>query len=289
MNIYDRIFKENIEPLIPFLFQKVLGLYDAQHTEELKDKLHATIEQETDYIRKVLHTEKWKDYILHIEFQVADETEMVNRMLVYFALLHQKHKLDVKQFVIYLGKRRPPKMPTAIARQKLLYNFTLIDIQDIGYDIFLQSDVPEEIILAILGNNNGKTAETVITEVLEKLNTLSLNGVKVDKHIVQLKIISNLRNLQPLTYKLIKKMPFKYDLESDVAFIEGREIGEARGEARGEERGKTEGFSLASRQIVAQMLRKQKYSIEEIVENTYVSLETVLEIQEALEKGTFTV
>ena len=93
MNVYDRIFKENIEPLIPFLFKKVLGIYDADHTEELKDKLQVTIEQETDYIRKVVHDQAWHDYILHIEFQVADDPVMAKRMLLYYALLYHKYNL----------------------------------------------------------------------------------------------------------------------------------------------------------------------------------------------------
>jgi hypothetical protein len=199
MNAYDRIFKENIEPLIPFLFQKVLHLYDAQHTEELKDKLQLTIEQETDYTRKVVHSDKRRDYILHIEFQVKDETKMARRMLLYNALLHHKYNLPVKQFVLYFGERRPPRMPTIIAYEQLIYNFTLIDIQDISHEVFLQSSIPEEIILAILGNMQGRSPDTVITEILDKLNLLSLTGVAIDKYIVQLKVISRLRQLQTLT------------------------------------------------------------------------------------------
>jgi hypothetical protein len=173
-------------------------------------------------------------------------------------------------------------MPIAIARQKLLYSFNLIDIQDIDYEVFLESDTPEEIILAILGGMHGKPAKTVVTEILTKLNTLSLRGIKIDKHLAQLKVISNLRNLQPLTFKLIKKMPFKYDLESDVAFIEGREIGEAHGALLGEARGTLLGETRATHKFVKQMLRKEKYTIQEIADNAEVSIAFVEQIQKEI-------
>ena len=51
-NEYDRIMKENIEPvLLPFA-QKLLGLQGAKYTT-IKDDLHVTIERKPDFLKKV--------------------------------------------------------------------------------------------------------------------------------------------------------------------------------------------------------------------------------------------
>jgi predicted transposase YdaD len=73
-------------------------------------------------------------------------------------------------------------------------------------------------------------------------------------------------------------MAFKYDIETDVAFLEGREIGEARGEQRGETR--------ATHRFVTQMLRNQKYTLQEIADNADVSIAFVENVQKEIEADT---
>ena len=289
MNIYDRIFKENIEPLIPFLFEKVLHLYDVRKTEELKDKLQITLERETDYIRKVVFDgEAWRNYILQIEIQTTDDLEMVFRMILYYSILCYKYRLPVKQFVLYLGDKQPPSMATVLSHENLFYKFTLIDIRTIGYEHFLNSQQPEEVILAILGDMHGKAPEVVINEILLKLQSFEQNGLKMGKYFIQLRVISKLRKLQKLTFELIKKMPFIYELETDEAYLEGLNIGEARGEARGEAkgeiRGEARGMTKVQHDTVVRMLKSQKFSIEDIVLAAGVTISFVKKLQKELGK-----
>lgn len=46
-------------------------------------------------------------FILHIEYQVAQQAEMVYRMAEYYMMLHRKYKLPVEQFVFFLGGGKP--------------------------------------------------------------------------------------------------------------------------------------------------------------------------------------
>ena len=71
-NEYDRIMKENIEPILLPFAQKMLGLQGAKYTS-IKDDLHVTIERKPDFLKKVKEISKSKSYILHIEFQSTDE------------------------------------------------------------------------------------------------------------------------------------------------------------------------------------------------------------------------
>ena len=97
-NPYDRILKENIEPIIPFLAEKVFGLKIGK-TIQIKDKVQITLEKEADFLKKVVHINHAEDYILHIEFQTANEPKMLNRMLLYRSVLFDKYNLPVEQFV----------------------------------------------------------------------------------------------------------------------------------------------------------------------------------------------
>lgn len=64
---YDKIFKENIEAVIPALMQKVLGITAVQ-SEELPDDLLHTKERKPDVLKKV--TDEWGEiFILQIECQ----------------------------------------------------------------------------------------------------------------------------------------------------------------------------------------------------------------------------
>lgn len=111
-NIYDRIFKENIEPIIPILAERIFGVV-IEKSIEIKDKIQITLEGEADFLKKVLHKNPAEDFILHVEFQVKNEPKRVNRMLLYRAFLYNRYELPVKQFVFYIGDKTA-SMPTGI-------------------------------------------------------------------------------------------------------------------------------------------------------------------------------
>lgn len=72
-NQYDKIFKENIEAVIPSLMKNVLGIL-AVSMEELPDGVQHTKERKPDVLKKVVDSEG-NSFVLQIEFQVADEPE----------------------------------------------------------------------------------------------------------------------------------------------------------------------------------------------------------------------
>jgi hypothetical protein len=75
---YDKIFKENIGNLFLALSEKYWGLKIVK-SQELKDKLQTTLEVESDFIRWV-ETETGETFILQLEFQSQDDSEMLLRM-----------------------------------------------------------------------------------------------------------------------------------------------------------------------------------------------------------------
>jgi predicted transposase/invertase (TIGR01784 family) len=104
-NQYDKIFKENLEAALPGLIKNLLGIH-AVHTEELPDDIQHTKERKPDVLKKV--TDKsGETFVLHIEFQVKDEPEMVYRMAEYYIMLLRQYQLQVRQYVIYIGADNP--------------------------------------------------------------------------------------------------------------------------------------------------------------------------------------
>jgi hypothetical protein len=72
-NIYDKIVKEIIEPLLPPLAEIAFDLH-LEETQEIKDKIQVTIERESDHNRILLYKDPKKNETLHLEFHVSDKT-----------------------------------------------------------------------------------------------------------------------------------------------------------------------------------------------------------------------
>ena len=272
-NEYDRIMKENIEPILLPFAQKMLGLQGAKYTS-IKDDLHVTIERKPDFLKKVKEINKSKSYILHIEFQSTDEKNMVYRMLEYKSLLLRKFKTEVNQIVLYIGKDRLKKMTPYLETQGLSFEYKIIDIKSFDYEDFLTSNVPEEVILAILCNFKSTPPQKVITKVLDKLQELLKGQNRFGKYLKQLEVLSKLRDLQEETIKQTSIMPIVYDLETDIRYIQGMNKGEARGEARGVEQ--TINASI-KKQLLMKILTNQQ-----IADSLDVPIERVEKIKKTL-------
>lgn len=124
MNKYDRLIKENffteLLPVIEFL----LGLPSIKSTISIAGKLQHTLEKEPDYAR-IVELENDEKFILHLEFQVKNEKNMIYRMRHYHDLLSMKYPdMRIKPFVIYLGNKKPT-MRTALKPSEVFTHFDL--------------------------------------------------------------------------------------------------------------------------------------------------------------------
>ena len=273
-NEYDRIIKENIEAVIIPLSDKLFGIRP-EAMEEITVDLHLTIERKPDVTRRITD-EQGQQSILHIEFQVSDETEMVLRMQTYRALLQEIHQLPVRQFVVYLGQKRPTmktRISELIPGDTNNFRFELIDIQQYEHERLLSSDIPEEILLAVLGNFQNESPEAVVAKILDRLQSASPDTRKLQRYVRQLVVMSKLRNLQEETLLNIEKMPFDFDIETDVFYRRGKEAGEKEKEQEKEQE---------KERMVLEMLRDGVLRLEKIAAYAHVSVDYVKELQQQL-------
>ena len=82
----------------------------------------------------------------------------------------------------------------------------------------LNSDKLEEVILAILADFEGEKDETIIETIFEKLKTLQAQNSLQKKTVIQLEVLSNLRDLQTKIIEQLHTMSFKYNIETDLRY-----------------------------------------------------------------------
>ena len=274
-NFFDKILKENIAAIFPNLSKKLLGI-EIVHSEELKDKLQKTTEREADFLRKI-KTSNGDEFIVHLEFQTTDDKEMLYRMRVYHALITQKYRLPVRQFVIYLGEKAP-QMRNQFTLEEMFMGFELINMQLINYQQLLQSNVPEEVVLAVLGDFDLDNQEIVLQRILERLDKLSNSPNALNKYIYHLLTFARLRNLTDITEKQLEHMGITYDIEKDAFFKKG----EIRGIEKGIKKGIEKGEIKKATKVVINLFKANKLSLEEIAQVAELSIEEVKRIIEKL-------
>ncbi len=234
-NAYDKILKENlIETIKPF-FKQLFGFeIKNKQIEYIQPSLQKTFEVEADFLAKIKHQNPADDFVLHIEFQTQDHLTMEVRMLFYQGFIRISHNIPIKQYVIYLGQGKS-KMTTFIKDEKLDFSYYLINFEEIDVDTFINSNIPEVVILGILANYKGQKPDKIADIILKKILNTNVALDKKQKCVKQLEVLSKLRDLQETIKQKINIMAFEYDLKTDIRFLEGREEGIEKGIEKGRE------------------------------------------------------
>lgn len=261
---YDKIFKENIEAVIPSLMQNILGI-TAVKSEELPDDIQHTEERKPDALKKITDSQG-NTYVLQIEFQAADESKMVYRMAEYYVMLERKYEIPVEQYVIYLGASKP-QMLTHLNRKRMKFDFPLISFADLDYHIFLKSTRPEEVVLGVLADFKGDSPEKALEQIIQRIEETASGDFPLRKYFKQLRVLAQLRNLGSNLKNIAMDSITKFvSIEKDAAYMVGFDKGEEQGEEK----------------VVASLLKKLNYSLEQIADIAGVSVEFVKRVKQKL-------
>ncbi len=273
-NEYDRILKENFVLDLLDVFKVALGIQHCEldrQSDLSSGKLQSTIEREPDFVR-VMRQPDGSRFILHIEFQTANETDMLLRMQEYHALLQRKVNLPIRHFVIYLGRKKST-MATQIAEENAFTGFELKNVGDYNPEVLLRSTIPEEIILAILGDFADAKPEIIIKKILARLQELSATPTKLRKYIKQLTVLSRLRNLEEETIKYSKNMALNIDIRGSYVYRKGVEEGVQKGIQKGIQKGMQKEKKAMLQ--TARKLKKLGVDIAIIAKSTGLTVEEV--------------
>ena len=192
-------------------------------------------------------------------------------------------------------------MKTQLPSDQQITGFQLTNVRKLSKDDTLGSDIPEEIIVAILTDHATKDPGMVIEQIIRKLQHTTGSKAALERAIQQLLVLSRLRNLEGETRKKVAEMPITYDITKDGLYKEGIERGIERGIKKGIEQGIERGIKTGIEQgiekgiergiekekvtVIKKALLKKKLNIEEIADLADVSIDFVLSIQSELDRG----
>ncbi len=275
MGKFDKLIKENLAEMFQPLAKRIGFDFEDAQIEIIKDKLQYTIEREPDFLFKVCHDESAKNYIAHFDFQTDNDMEMPDRMLFYRHLIKLIYKLPVRQIVFYIGND-DLTMPDCLIEPDLYFRYKIVDIRTFKSAELLASDIPQEIILAILGDFEGETPEVMMEKIILRIISVVKSKKEFQKFTFHLHILTALRKLSKIFNQKMKNMPltFDLDLENDPIFLEGRELGIKKGMEKGMEKGEII--------LIEKMLISGELSVERIAKFAEKPVDFIFNIQKRL-------
>jgi|GEM_PF-6729602 len=217
------------------------------------------------------------------------DPDIRGRMLLYHALIYEIYKIEVVGFVVYLGNQRA-NMETHLLHGALSYSFELVDPRKLNPYVFLESELPEEIILAVLAGTNKNDRRQIIREIISKLHKLLQgNEQEFKRRILQLEVLSLLRDEQKIVNEEEQNMALTIDFTKDIRYQQGIEVGEEKGIEKGMEIGEKKGFkkgeeigSAKNNIEVSRKMIEQGYSLEQIQLLTGLSLQKLKDLAKAI-------
>lgn len=146
------------------------------------------------------------------------------------------------------------------------FEFQLIAFSQLDYALFLKSEKPEEILLAILADFKQQNPEAVVRQVIDRIDKTAQGDFSLKRYFQQLRVLAQLRNLQTQIDKTMDSIAEYIDEERDVLYI----------------RGERKGISEGNRKFVTYLLKNTSKTVEQIAETADVSISFVLELQAEL-------
>lgn len=239
-NEYDKVLRESFK-CPKFKLLKQLLQVEAVGVKPVPPKTQQTIlEWEADTVLEVTPAEG-EPFILHMEWQSTNDPRMAFRMARYDLLLCESYRKKVMGVVIYVGEK-PMTMENNFESFGLHYTCPMIDIRDISPDVFLSSDDPGEVVLAILAGR--ENTHDVIRRILHKLHMLTAGDVaSFAEKLKHLELLAQLRGpqLEEILIKEEENMPINIDIRKDLRFKQGMAEGKQEGKLEGRLEGKLEG------------------------------------------------
>jgi hypothetical protein len=255
----DIVSKELIKEIGRDLSMHILGI-DIQGEVTLVDKEWTRVEKrDSDIVFKN------NDKIFHIEIQNDNHKNMELRMLRYYSdILFEYKECSVEQYVVYIGKKRC-NMKSEITRDRISYNYDIIDVKDIACEDLLYHSNPSAVALSILCDFKDRDKQMVVNTILQRIKELTDGDeVEYQNYIKKVNVLSTNRNLKEEVKKGMNDM-----LKVDITKTPLYELAMEKGIEKGLEKG------IFDTAII--MMEKMNHSIDEIVKVLNIKKEELLE------------
>jgi hypothetical protein len=270
-NHYDKIIKEIMDSVYMTLSKKYID-NNYQKAEELSTDLQKTREKKTDFLRLFKYQNPNDNFILHVEAQSKDDPKMIYRMIEYHAMLLRKYELRIVQLVIYLGEGKS-RMRNSYQDGSNTFSYELVSIQDFSYKTFLETNRPEELVLAILADFEDKSVDEITNHIFSKAKIILNETNQMEKFVNQIEVLSKLRNLDGIIQHYIQNtMALDLRIEDTFTYKKGKLEGKLEGEKKEKDK------------MILSLYKKGKLSKQDIADAAEVSVEYVEALIKEAEK-----
>jgi len=270
-NHYDKIIKEIMDSVYMTLSKKYID-NNYQKAEELSTDLQKTREKKTDFLRLFKYQNPNDNFILYVEAQSKDDPKMIYRMIEYHAMLLRKYEMRIVQLVIYLGEGKS-RMRNSYQDGSNTFSYELVSIQDFSYKTFLETNRPEELVLAILANFEDKTVDEITNHIFSKAKIILNETNQMEKFVNQIEVLSKLRNLDDFIQHYIQNtMALDLRIEDTFTYKKGKLEGKLEGEKKEKDK------------MILSLYKKGKFNIKDIADAAEVSVEYVEALIKEAEK-----
>ena len=237
----DIVSKETIRRLAVDLATYLLELpIDPDSLEVLPTEHQRVEDRRADLVVK-LRNRAGESFLLHIEIQNNNDDIMPVRMMRYMTDILLAHPgLPVQQYLIYIGPE-PLTMPDGLDGPGFRYRYGLLDMRTMDCRYFLDKDMPDALVLAILCDFGDRDPQAVVNHIYTRLKALLGDDLKrFREYIAMLHVLSGNRDLQA-EIEEADKMLTRVDLERMPFYEAIMERGMERGMEKGMELGRGEG------------------------------------------------
>ncbi|MBF0592089.1 MAG: hypothetical protein HQL02_08380 [Nitrospirae bacterium] len=227
--IYDKLLKELIKN-VPPKFLKILTGYETGKFLDIQ--LPSVQMRQPDLLVDVLDGN-----IVHIEIQSTNDKAITSRMYEYSALILKQYNILPLQTLLYIGDK-PINTTNSLIGRDVNYSYRVRDMKEINCYELLDSEVPDDFILAILCQTDD--IDGVIKTIVGRLSGLSPEDAK--DYCFKLLGLSNLKRMYNKVKKEVENMPITFDIRESEMFLDGKQEGLLEGERKGLLEGERKGL-----------------------------------------------
>jgi hypothetical protein len=158
-------------------------------------------------------------------------------------------------------------MSDRIAAEHMQFDYRLITLSAIDYQLFLRAESPEEKMLGILANFRDHDRLEAVAGIVKEVFMASDGDLSRERYLFQLRILGNLRNLQSEINTIMESVAKWWKLERDPFYWKGEQ----------------DGIKKKTLEVVKSLLLNTNHTIAEIANLVNVPESFVLEVKTSLQ------
>ncbi len=162
-NGIHEIFEKNAHILFMPFIERKLG-FKIKSYEPLPSEMLWSSTESADFLCRIT-TENDTKSVLHVEFQVNDNHETAREITYYHNSISSIHKLAIQHVFFFLGEGDAPERMKSEHIKESEYNFNLLTINDMNTEELINSQIPEDILLALVSDRKEERKEIIVDKI----------------------------------------------------------------------------------------------------------------------------